>query len=1047
MTGNMDGQFRNSDALQKRAEELKCLYHIKDILRGEHRSPKEICTDIAVTIPSSMSYPDDCRVKIVFDRYVCTSGEFQETEWCYCSDINFQNNTLGQIKVYYTKEYPTADSGPFYKEEIRLIDTVAGLLGQYLVSLDIKRMILGNKDRCSVTPGRAPEWPALVDILKRTNRELYYRICRKILNVLNWDEDEKVKTLLKSVNSSMFILKGGFQKSDYYSNQKTDKESPSDISQIIIDTARTYISDDIMLKHIQRWIQEEKLSYLSQVVNRNLSIEEVADSIRRYYEMAPASHDVRNPSKWGIQVSLIRRFLSEQPQYINTAKHLVDICDFRSLLKNLVFSVESRGKLGGKNAMLFLVDHIIKKELKDNRLFENVKIPRTWFISSDVIYHFMHYNNFDDVVEQKYKDIDQIVLEYPQIVEFFKNGQFPEDIIKKLSAALDDLHDNPLIVRSSSLLENQIGSTFFEKYKSVLLINKGTKRQRLDALMKAVAKVYASTFSPVSLEYRRKHDLIDFAEEMGIMIQEVVGLDIGNYYLPLCSGIAYSDNVYRWSDLAKAEDGLICIAPGLRTCTDDDNETELTLLTLPDSHISGNKSQVIKKGDDSSKSILVLDKDKEQVVRMELNRFLHNNESELKKLSGMESRVHDAEFSFQELIESSSLPRQVIEVVRLIKEKLEMPVEIDFAYDGTNLNILQCRAYNYLKGDTAIPIPREMPDDQILFKANRYIADGSLRQFKYIIYIDTLQYRDRISEDNVTGVRDVVKQLNLLLPRKQFIVICPWTFIVQTEQDYKLVTSIFDIENAAALLEIESIQHHRTSECSFNPHLFHQLVSNDIQYFVINEDNESDVLNLRFLKGAYNFVEEMAPAGRQMSNIVRVIDISKETNGKILSISANMELNEAIGLFASPEPEIKVENNVEKHPVVKKENNWQWRLRMVENLASRLDPERFGVKNLYLFGSTKNASAGPGSDIDLMIHHSEDPEKLRQLKLWIEGWSLCLSDINYLRTGYRSDGLLDVQYITDEDIAIKTSFATMINAVTDRARKIPLKDPNKKGLP
>ena len=56
----------------------------------------------------------------------------------------------------------------------------------------------------------------------------------------------------------------------------------------------------------------------------------------------------------------------------------------------------------------------------------------------------------------------------------------------------------------------------------------------------------------------------------------------------------------------------------------------------------------------------------------------------------------------------------------------------------------------------------------------------------------------------------------------------------------------------------------------------------------------------------------------------------------------------------------------------------------------------------------------------------------------IEGWSRALAEVNYLRTGYRMDGMLDVHLVTDADIENKTSFAAKIDAVTDAARPLVL---------
>jgi hypothetical protein len=114
---------------------------------------------------------------------------------------------------------------------------------------------------------------------------------------------------------------------------------------------------------------------------------------------------------------------------------------------------------------------------------------------------------------------------------------------------------------------------------------------------------------------------------------------------------------------------------------------------------------------------------------------------------------------------------------------------------------------------------------------------------------------------------------------------------------------------------------------------------------------------------------------------------------------------------------------------------------MAEKIASLVDGNRFGVKAMYVFGSTKNATAGPGSDIDLLIHFRGSDEQLQEFILWLEGWSLCLAEINYSRTGHQADGLIDYHILTDDDIAKKSSYAVKIGAATDAARPLTLKKP------
>jgi predicted nucleotidyltransferase len=121
------------------------------------------------------------------------------------------------------------------------------------------------------------------------------------------------------------------------------------------------------------------------------------------------------------------------------------------------------------------------------------------------------------------------------------------------------------------------------------------------------------------------------------------------------------------------------------------------------------------------------------------------------------------------------------------------------------------------------------------------------------------------------------------------------------------------------------------------------------------------------------------------------------------------------------------------------DEHWKWRYEIIERLAAHLDLERFGLKGLYLIGSTKNANAGPGSDIDLLALSKGDQNLNRDFKQWIEGWGLCLDELNYRKTGFRSnESLIDLHIVTDDDIKQGNSYAIMINAVSDRARPIKI---------
>jgi len=167
-----------------------------------------------------------------------------------------------------------------------------------------------------------------------------------------------------------------------------------------------------------------------------------------------------------------------------------------------------------------------------------------------------------------------------------------------------------------------------------------------------------------------------------------------------------------------------------------------------------------------------------------------------------------------------------------------------------------------------------------------------------------------------------------------------------------------------------------------------------------------------------------------------VIDVPSVADGNILKILLNADLDEGVGLLSAPAGETVEAGLPEFHVEERSEAHWRWRMRMAEKIAASLDGERFGVKGIYVFGSVKNAASGPGSDLDLIVHFGGSEEQRERLSLWLDGWSRSLAEVNYLRTGYRSDGLLDVHFVTDEDIEKQTSYAAKIGAVTDAARPL-----------
>jgi hypothetical protein len=382
-------------------------------------------------------------------------------------------------------------------------------------------------------------------------------------------------------------------------------------------------------------------------------------------------------------------------------------------------------------------------------------------------------------------------------------------------------------------------------------------------------------------------------------------------------------------------------------------------------------------------------------------------------------------------------------ILETLQRELRMPVDIEFAHDGTNLFILQCRPQSH--GAAAIPatIPHDVTRDRILFTANRYVSNGTVSGITHVVYVDPQKYSELHDRAQLLTVGRAVSRLNAILPKRQFILMGPGRWGSRGDIRLGVNVTYSDINNTAMLVEVARKKRDYVPELSFGTHFFQDLVEASIRYLPLYPDEPDVIFNEEFFANAENMLPGLLPDFASLADTIRVIDIPRVTGGHTLQVLMNGEAEEAMAMFsgddARPEtseftPVMTPLDAVQKI----EDSHWQWRLRMVEQMASVLDPKRFGVKMLYLIGSVKNATAGPESDIDLLVHFVGDELQRRELNAWFEAWSLCLGHLNFLRTGRKNKGLLDVHMISDLDIRKRTSFAAKIGATTDAARPMPM---------
>lgn len=895
--------------LQERAKELNCLYKVQELLSQPDLSLEEICQGIIKAIPPGWQHPDICQAQITLHGNICQTVEFTETPWTQKAEIYVQDEVVGHITVAYTEERPEKDEGPFLKEERKLIDTIAELLGYTILNKRLREVF---EEQRKMDQQRKPDWWVILNLLRRTDPRLLIRVSRNMINYLCWNDVEGAEELLRTFSPIYHEQSEVLDDNRPYQFQAG--EDKLSVTEDIFDLASKHLDEDAIIEFIHQWIKEDQSNFLvNTLANPSSSLDEIGTAIERYHLLMEGGLELSPSRDKSARVSLIRRLLSDEPPYLQVARKHLTVDDFHELINHTIYPTGSHGKLGGKTAGLFLASHILEKSTGRDRLGD-LKSPKTWYLASDTLFHFIGQNGLEDVVEQKYKEIDQIRQEYPYVVHVFKNGTFPPEIIRGLSLALDDFGDVPLIVRSSSLLEDRMGMAFAGKYKSLFIANQGSKEQRLQALTDAIAEVYASTFGPDPIEYRLEHGLINHHEEMGIMIQEVVGKEVGPYYLPAYAGVAFSKNDYPWSKRIKRDDGLVRIVPGLGTRAVDRLSNDYPILAAPGQpglRVNVSPEEVaryspknidlinLEKGTFESVSLHTLLKQvgREYPALQQVVSVLEEDHISLAPALRINFEKDDLVVTFEGLFSKSPFLQVMHELLTILQDKFDHPVDVEFAFDGEDFYLLQCRSQSYQEGSKPAPIPENIKGDNILFTANRYISNGEVKDITHIVYIDPQKYVALDTFQKMSQVGRAVGALNKVLPRRRFILMGPGRWGSRGDQKLGVKVTWSDIRNSAMLIEIALKQGDYRPEPSFGTHFFQDLVEASIRYLPLYPDDPNVIFNEGFFSKVENQLPQVLPDQTHLADVIKVIHLPEATNGKKLRILMNAEQETALALL------------------------------------------------------------------------------------------------------------------------------------------------------
>ena len=615
-----------------------------------------------------------------------------------------------------------------------------------------------------------------------------------------------------------------------------------------------------------------------------------------------------------IIVVLLKGLVSDQLAFVRIARKFIDIFDLKEIKARRI----GRGKIGGKAAGMFLAYKIISQPDGNDEvdLSNYVTIPETYFIGSDVYYNFKAINNLEYTISQKYRTREEIEQEYPRIRQVYLQGRFPDETVEKLSQLLKQVGKAPLIVRSSSLLEDSFGSAFAGKYDSFFLPNQGSAKENLAALLRAIAQVYASVISPDALFYRQMQGLDDYDERMAILIQKVEGDQHGRYFFPYVAGVGFSRNPFIWNSKLKREDGFLRIVVGLGTRAVERVDRDYPrMIGLSHPLLRPVKGAAeIKRY--SQRFMDVIDLKENSLATIPITNVLSGDFPGLQYLASVDEGDYVKPMfslgttiapeklilTFENLLKNTDFVKLMKTMLKKLERHYQRPVDIEFTVQlipdypkpKFKISLLQCRPLSNQEWDQNIVVPTNIPLVDQIFSSNHLVPQGIVDQIKYIVYVNPITY-SRITDSPVRlEIARAIGRLNKRLTGERFILMGPGRW-GSSNIDLGVKVTYADIYNTRMLIEIAVARNGIIPEVSYGTHFFQDLVESKIYPLSLYPDNPNVVFNQEFFNGSPNCLSELLPSDSVYSDYIKVIHVPRASQGRLLRVVMNAEESRALG--------------------------------------------------------------------------------------------------------------------------------------------------------
>lgn len=544
------------------------------------------------------------------------------------------------------------------------------------------------------------------------------------------------------------------------------------------------------------------------------------------------------------------------------------------------------GMIGGKACGMLLARKIVRDFCP--QASKHLEPHDSYYIASDIYYTYIIHNDCWRLwMYQKRHPEDREAAE--KLREKLLSGVFPGNIRSQFKRLLDYFGTSPVIVRSSSFLEDGFGNAFAGKYESVFCVNAGSMEERMTFFQDAIRKVYASTMSPSALEYRKVRGLLEKDEQMALLVQRVSGSRWDQYYFPMAAGVGYSYNSYPWSKELDPKAGMLRLVVGLGTRAVDRTPGDyprLVNLDAPEMTTFGSVAQHHKF---SQHRMDVLNLEKNQLENCPVENMLPLIPSWQRKY--MFSHDWDTERMFRDrgeyrdilftdcgqLIKNREFISCMQEILTKLQEHYGKAVDIEYTVNISEkgeflINLLQCRPLQ--TGDTeTVKIPVCKKEDTFFHIVRNVMGSSRQQKIDAVVYVDPHEYYNYAYAKKPNIARAIGTVNHYFENRNKNILLVTPGRIGTSSPELGVPVVYAEISHFSAIMEVAYSKAGYMPELSFGSHMFQDLVEANILYAACMENEKTITYHPELLAEGEEIGKEILD--KSVRSVLKVYDTSK----------------------------------------------------------------------------------------------------------------------------------------------------------------------------